>query len=52
MMINNYLFGKFGAGHLTRLGIVGIIELIKNAYKICRQHLNRLVKMIVLEILH
>ena len=22
-MINNYVFGKFEAGHLTRLGIVG-----------------------------
>jgi hypothetical protein len=22
MMINNYIFGKFEAGHLTRLGIV------------------------------
>ncbi len=39
-MINNYLFGKFEAGLLTRLGIAGIIELIKNSYKICRQHLD------------
>ena len=23
IMINNYIFGKFEAGHLTRLGIVG-----------------------------
>jgi hypothetical protein len=52
MMINNYNFDKFEAGPLTRLGIVEDNRTHQQSYKICRQHLNRFVKMLYLEILH
>ena len=52
MMINNYKFDKFEAGHLTRLEIVEDNRTYQGFIQDCRLHLNRLVKMLVLEILH
>ena len=51
MMINNYKFDKFEPGHLTRLEIVEDNRTYQE-FKDCRLHLNRLVKILVLEILH